>query len=296
MYDAIRCGLAYIPPVTRGPSDGADAGTSSPPEREDATFAGAATRALEAAAEVGLAVPDDDGVGVLVQSSSGVIEAATPQAAALLGLTLPQMLGRDSADRRWAAVDEDGKALRGQDHPSMRAVSSGMVVRDAVIGVHRPGHDPAGHHVWLAVDAVPYGPAGTPDRVVVRFSVITGPRATELRLAASERLYRFLVEYDPDIVAWQLPDTTFLWVSSAARTLLGHEPAEMIGRAAYEFMHPDDVPVARLNPSPSTVSNRDRPFCGCSTAPATICGWRSPARSSATPMARLHRCGQPGAM
>ena len=231
--------------MTRGPSDGADAGTSSPPEREDATFAGAATRALEAAAEVGLAVPDDDGVGVLVQSSSGVIEAATPQAAALLGLTLPQMLGRDSADRRWAAVDEDGKALRGQDHPSMRAVSSGMVVRDAVIGVHRPGHDPAGHHVWLAVDAVPYGPAGSPDRVVVRFSVITGPRATELRLAASERLYRFLVEYDPDIVAWQLPDTTFLWVSSAARTLLGHEPAAMIGRAAYEFMHPDDVPIAR---------------------------------------------------
>jgi diguanylate cyclase (GGDEF)-like protein/PAS domain S-box-containing protein len=203
-----------------------------------------AARAMSAAAQVGLEVDGVDTAGLVLQSASGIIEAATPGAEAILGLTLDQMLGRDSADTRWAAVDENGAALRAQDHPAMRALSSGIPVVDAVMGVVRPGYDPAGQHVWLAVDAVPVGPLGAPTGVISRFTVITGPRATELRLAASERLYRFLVEYAPDIVAWQLPDTTFLWVSSAVRTFLGRDPEEMIGRRADEFMHPDDVAAA----------------------------------------------------
>ncbi len=203
-------------------------------------------RAIAAAAEAGLTVDDSDAVGLVVQSAAGVIEAATPAAENILGLTLAQMLGRDSADPRWAAIDEDGVALRPQDHPAMRAIETGSPVRGAVIGVHRPGRDPAGEHVWLLVDSVPLGPTdGASTAVVSRFAIMTGQRATELRLAASERLYRFLVQNAPDIVAWQLPDTTFLWVSTAVQTLLGRQPKELVGHTAYEFIHPDDVPKAR---------------------------------------------------
>ncbi|MBJ7340961.1 sensor domain-containing diguanylate cyclase [Mycolicibacterium sp.] len=209
-----------------------------------------AQRALEAGAAAGFDVAEG-GAGLVVQSASGVIEAATPEAEAILGLTLAQMLGRDSADERWAAVDEAGAALRGQDHPAMRAISTGIAVRGAVMGVHRPGHDAPGEHVWLLVDSVPLITPGAPTVAVTRFALMTGPRATELRLAASERLYRWLVDNAPDMVAWQLPDTTFIWVSKVCRSLLGRAPEEMIGTTVYDYVHPDDL--AALHDAESKV-------------------------------------------
>ncbi len=202
-------------------------------------------RAANAAAAAGLDVDEGDAAGLMVQSASGVIEAATPQAEIILGLTLDQMLGRDSSDRRWAAIDESGVPLRPQDHPAMRAIRAGVAVRGAVMGVHRPGRDVAGEHVWLIVDSVPMNIGGTTPTVVSRFAVMTGPRVTELRLAASERLHRFLVENTPDMVAWQLPDTTFMWVSGVSRTMFGREPEEMVGTTVYDYVHPDDLTTLR---------------------------------------------------
>jgi diguanylate cyclase (GGDEF)-like protein/PAS domain S-box-containing protein len=186
-------------------------------------------------------VGDED--AVVVQSASGVILAATPQAEDILGLSREQLLGRASADPRWAAVDTEGNALRGRDHPAMRAVATGRDVRGAEIGVHRPGRDRAGDHVWLTVDAVPLPRRdGTDPAVVVRFSLVAGQRAADLRHAAAERLHRLMVDHGPDIAAWQLPDSTFLWVSAAAETILGHSPEEMVGKTCADFVHPEDVP------------------------------------------------------
>ena len=207
------------------------------------TREGIAALALTAAAQAGLDV--DEGAGLMLQSATGVIEAATPEAETILGLTLDQILGRVVADRRWAAIAPDGTALRARDYPSSRALRSGTPVVGAVIGVHRPGRDAAGKHVWLVVDSVPIGPTDAPTRTITRFSMLTGPRATELQLAASERLYRFLIEHDPDIVAWQLSDSTFLWVSSAVHDVLGYDPEDMVGRPAFDYMHPDDLSAAR---------------------------------------------------
>ncbi|RZT15616.1 PAS domain S-box-containing protein/diguanylate cyclase (GGDEF)-like protein [Mycobacterium sp. BK558] len=210
---------------------------------------------------------DDDAVAFVVQSASGEIIAATPQAQQILGLELDELLGRDSTDPRWAAIGADGVALRGQDHPSMRAMHSGQSVYGAIMGVHRPGHDAAGEHVWLTVDSVPLDfREGRPNRVVTRFAVITDARAAALQSAACGRLHRLLIDHAPDIAAWQLPDTTFLWVSSSSKDILGREPEEIIGRTAHELMHPDDVALMRNDldagaPSSRTVRMRHRDGC-----------------------------------
>lgn len=228
-----------------------------------------AARALAAAAAAGLTVGPGEVAGLVVQSAEGVIEAATPAAEDILGLSLKQMLGRASGDPRWAAVDVHGVALRPRDHPALQALATGRPVRDAVLGVHRPGRDRAGEHVWLRVDSVPFNVVdGVARNVVVRFAVVTGQHAAELRLAESERLYRFLIDNAPDVVAWQLVDTTFLWVSPAVQTVLGHLPEDVVGRTAYAFMHPDDEvsarttgwfdPAAATAPTPMLVRMRHR--------------------------------------
>ncbi|WP_162232111.1 sensor domain-containing diguanylate cyclase [Mycolicibacterium chubuense] len=226
----------------------------------------AAAQAIAAATAAGLNI-DDDSVGVVMQSAAGEIIAATPQAQQILGLELGELLGRDSTDPRWAAIGADGIALRGQDHPSMRAMHSGQPVHGAIMGVHRPGHDEAGEHVWLTVDSVPIDfREGRPHRVVTRFAMITDARAVALQSAASGHLHRLLIDHAPDIAAWQLPDTTFLWVSSSSKSILGLEPEEIIGRTAHELMHPDDVAHMRNDlaagvPSSRTVRMRHRDGC-----------------------------------
>lgn len=184
--------------------------------------------------------------GVVVHDGTGAIVAATPAAEDILGLTFDQMIGRTSMDPRWATVDEKMGRVDGREHPSMRARASRQPVRDAVLGVHRPTADGAGNHVWLSVTAVPTDLVpGGPQFVLTVFSVMTGPRATELRLMESEARFRFMADNSSDMVAWQRFDTTFLWVSPMSSALLGRTPEQLVGTRSIDLAHPDDVPKVR---------------------------------------------------
>lgn len=181
--------------------------------------------------------------GVVVQDGRGEIVAATPAAEDVLGLTFAQMSGRTSMDTRWMTVDETLRPLDGRRHPAMRALASQQPVRDVVMGVHRPDADVAGEHVWLSVTAVPLRlTADGLQSVLSVFSVLTGSRATELRLKETEARFRFIAENSSDMVAWQRFDTTFLWVSPASTALLGRAPQQLIGTRSIDLVHPDDVP------------------------------------------------------
>lgn len=181
--------------------------------------------------------------GIAVQNADGEIVLASAQAQAILGLTFSQMRDRSSQDPRWAAVDEYGRPLPGAQHPSMRAVRSGATVTDAVMGVHRPGSEAPGHHVWLDITAVPlFRPGETEAWVaVVAFRPITGHRLRELQLRDSERVHRMIAEHSSDMVSWQLlDDLSFLWVSPASRAVLGVDPDDLIGSRCHDLIHPDD--------------------------------------------------------
>jgi diguanylate cyclase (GGDEF)-like protein/PAS domain S-box-containing protein len=194
------------------------------------------------AAELAPAHPGDV-FGVVVQDSAGSILAATPAAEDILGVTFEQMSDRTSMDSRWVTVDERLRRLDGHQHPAMRALASGQPVRDVVMGLHRPNADLAGKHVWLSVTAVPIGSiVDDAPMVLTVFSVLNGPRATELRLMESEAGFRFIAENSSDMVAWQRFDTTFLWVSPASAALLGRSPEQLIGTRSIDLVHPDDVP------------------------------------------------------
>ena len=60
-------------------------------------------------------------------------------------------------------------------------------------------------------------------------------------LAASEQYFRALADTCPDIITRCTPDGRFTYVSPAVATVLGYRPDEVLGKTAYDFMHPADV-------------------------------------------------------
>jgi PAS domain S-box-containing protein len=52
---------------------------------------------------------------------------------------------------------------------------------------------------------------------------------------------RLLVEHSSDLLARHDPDGVYRYVSPSCRRLLGYEPAALLGRSAYDLIHPEDI-------------------------------------------------------
>lgn len=57
----------------------------------------------------------------------------------------------------------------------------------------------------------------------------------------SDELYRLLAEHSTDMISKHTPEGVYTYASSACRSLLGYDPEDLVGRDAYEYLHPDDV-------------------------------------------------------
>jgi PAS domain S-box-containing protein len=64
--------------------------------------------------------------------------------------------------------------------------------------------------------------------------------ALEGELRESDELYRLLAEHSTDMISKHTPEGVYTYASPACRSLLGYDPEELVGRDAYEFLHPDD--------------------------------------------------------
>jgi PAS domain-containing protein len=124
--------------------------------------------------------------GVVVQDSHGAIVGYNAAALDVLAMSEGQLLGLESRDARWEAVDAAMRPLTGDEHPAMRVVRSGRELLGEVMGV-RVGN---GEYRWLVVDSWPTEPAGF-GGVVSQFTDITAELDARSRLgAALERLQR----------------------------------------------------------------------------------------------------------
>ncbi len=132
---------------------------------------------------------EEAGTGVVVQRQDGCVLACSASAARLVGLPGAQLCGRAPIDPGWEAVDEGGKVLRCEEHPSIRALDAGEDVRGAVIGVRRRGE----RSRWLLVNARLVTSPSL--RIVV--SSIADTSASQMMAWDRERLFaslRFLVD------------------------------------------------------------------------------------------------------
>ncbi|AKJ04766.1 Circadian input kinase A [Archangium gephyra] len=204
----------------------------------DVTEQKAAEAALREAQERLSAILASLEEGVLQQDAEGVLRFSNAAAERHLGLSAAQLSGRLSADPRWQAIDESGRELPGEEHPSMRALRSGKPVRGFVMGLHHPD----GRLVWMSVNAQPMflAEGRTPAGVVTSFSDITESRAAAEALRQREAEFRTLAEASPDAIFTTTPEGVVTYASPAMLRYTGLTFEQMVGGGFLAVIHPDD--------------------------------------------------------
>ncbi|MCC5659138.1 EAL domain-containing protein [Nostoc sp. XA010] len=70
---------------------------------------------------------------------------------------------------------------------------------------------------------------------------ITERQKAEVALRESEAKFRSLIQNSSDIIGIFEPDGTIRYESPSIERILGYKPEELIGKNAFEFIHPDDI-------------------------------------------------------
>jgi PAS domain S-box-containing protein len=67
----------------------------------------------------------------------------------------------------------------------------------------------------------------------------------EEELRRSRELYRVVVEHTDELIALVDAEGVYSYVSPSYERVLGHACADLVGRNAFDLLHPDDLPAAR---------------------------------------------------
>jgi PAS domain S-box-containing protein len=79
-------------------------------------------------------------------------------------------------------------------------------------------------------------------RLILLCEDITEARAAEEKLKESERRFRTLIEGSLDVITVLRPDGEIVYESPALERLLGYKPEDLVGKNAFDYIHPGDLP------------------------------------------------------
>ncbi len=88
--------------------------------------------------------------------------------------------------------------------------------------------------------------SGRPARLDGCLTDVTEQRAAEAAVRQSEERFRALVEKGRDGILLLDKAANIRYATSAAKFILGFEPAALLGLVVFAFVHPDDIPTARM--------------------------------------------------
>lgn len=93
--------------------------------------------------------------------------------------------------------------------------------------------------------------------VVVSLRDMTATRRAAEALKESERSYRLLAVNSSDMISLHDPSGNYLYASPSCFATIGRKPEEMVGRSAYDFIHPDDLVEVHRVHSAMLASSED---------------------------------------
>ncbi|WP_328774737.1 PAS domain-containing sensor histidine kinase [Deinococcus aquaedulcis] len=189
--------------------------------------------------EVALELMDSLRLGMAVQAPDGRILHANHAAEEILGLSLNQLIGRESLDPRWQAIHPDGSPFPGEQHPAMQALGSGEAQHHVPMGIFHP---PSETWRWLDVSAIPrIAPGHTrPKQVTAVFTDVTELRAAQSALRSSEQRFRSLVQATAQVVWTARPDGAFMPPQPDWEAFTGQTPETYSPGGWVAALHPED--------------------------------------------------------
>ena len=173
--------------------------------------------------------------GLVVQSLDNNIIIANNSAGKILGLTRKQLLGKDSYDPRWKALNMDGSELKGEDHPSMVTMRTGKPVTNFLMNVHIGSEKR--RIISINTESVK-DENGEIFGVVASFMDVTKQIETQRELKDSEERYKLLVENAPVGILLHVDGKIKIRNSYAAK-ILEEDGVRLIDRPFLDIVHPD---------------------------------------------------------
>lgn len=117
-----------------------------------------------------------------------------------------------------------------------------------------------GRTVWtrVTISAVRDRETGAPHFFITQIQDISARKETERQLRRTRLEFQLLAEASTDLISRHDPGGTYLYVSPAARSLLGYDPDDLVGRSVFDLVHPEDLP--ELESSHAALLAGRRPF------------------------------------
>ncbi|MBC7230754.1 MAG: PAS domain S-box protein [Actinobacteria bacterium] len=100
-----------------------------------------------------------------------------------------------------------------------------------------------GSILWVEGNINPFLEGGRVTHTVGIFRDVTSHHAVEEAVRASERWFRSLIENSYDAVTVLDADGNIKYFSPSLERMTGYRPEEIAGKAAFEFIHPEDLPA-----------------------------------------------------
>ncbi len=175
--------------------------------------------------------------GIILQDASGKILSWNKGAENIFGISAKEVLNRKSESQDWHTIREDGSRYEGKDHPFMITLKTGKPCRNEIMGVYKP----SGELRWISVNTNPMfsGVDEMPYAVVISFSEITEFKQTVEALADSERKWRNILTYTPQIGISLNPKAEIVFANEHFLSLTGWSIHEVIGQDWFDMFIPE---------------------------------------------------------
>jgi PAS domain S-box-containing protein len=93
---------------------------------------------------------------------------------------------------------------------------------------------------WFSAHVTRFGEAGSL-RIVLAFEEVTAQKRSADDLRRSQAMFRSLIEDSSDLIGIVDAEGLMRYVSPSHDRILGYTAAELVGRSAIEFVHPEDL-------------------------------------------------------
>jgi two-component system, sensor histidine kinase and response regulator len=170
-------------------------------------------------------------VGVVTFSADGVIEEANSVSEDILGVSADEHKMRGLQSQEWKVVGLDGAVMPVEEYPASRALAGEELVKDVLMGVHRP----QGDLVWISISAARIDHVG--GGVAIAFEDVTERLKIEKELEESAAFLRQIIDNSSAVIFSKDIEGRYLMVNERWGEILGLDlaGAEVIGKRDFDF-------------------------------------------------------------